>query len=442
LKQLVPSRRIQLRVRAIVTSKRIVSLLLLLGIAVRLSSPASLAAPEESLALKGATIYPSPADPPIADGIVVIRGGKIAAVGRSGSVPIPPDAKQVDCTGLFITAGFQNSHVHFTEPKWDAAAEQTASKLSHELVGMFTRYGFTSVVDVGSTLANTASLRSRIESGEVFGPRIRTAGLPLYAAGGTPFYLKGAVSPEVLAYIESNLEPTTPEAALAVVRQDIAGGADVIKLFTGSLASPTKVVPMDPRVAAAAVQEAHSAGRLVFAHPSNLEGLEIALNAGVDVAAHTTPMSGKWDDSLIAKMKEHHMSLIPTLKLWIYEASKGGATAEQAQRFAEAGAEELRQYKQAGGQILFGTDVGYMTDYDPTEEYVLMGRAGLTAIEILDSLTTAPAARFRESQSRGRISPGMDADLVVLGADPMRDVRNFATVRNTIRHGRAIYPID
>jgi len=226
-----------------------------------------------------------------------------------------------------------------------------------------------------------------------------------------------------------------------VVKQDIAGGADVIKLFTGSLATPTNIVPMDPRVAAAAVAEAHARGRLVFAHPSNLEGLEIALNAGVDVAAHTAPASGKWDDSLIAKMKEHHMSLIPTLKLWIYEANKGGATAEQAQEFANRGVAQLRQYKQAGGQILFGTDVGYMTDYDPTEEYVLMGRAGLTPLQILDSLTTAPAARFGESQSHGRVSPGMAADLVVLGADPAQDVRNFASVRYAIRNGRVIYPV-
>lgn len=425
-------------------SRLLVGLLALpLGMAlILLGRGSASAAGNETLALTGATIFPSPTDAPIANGYVLIRGGTIAAIGKAHGVRFPADAKRIDCTGLFITAGFQNSHVHFTEQKWDDAAQQPAAKLAQQLVEMLTRYGFTSVVDTASTLTNTAALRARIESGEIPGPRIRTAGLPLYPKGGTPFYLKdGTVPPEIIAYIEANLEPTEPDAAVAVVKQDIAGGADVIKLFTGSLATPTNIVPMDPRVAAAAVAEAHARGRLVFAHPSNLEGLEIALSAGVDVAAHTAPASGKWDDSLIAKMKEHHMSLIPTLKLWIYEANKGGATAEQAQEFANRGVAQLRQYKQAGGQILFGTDVGYMTDYDPTEEYILMGRAGLTAMQILDSLTTAPAARFNESQRHGRIAPGMAADIVVLGADPARDVRNFANVRYAIRNGRVIYPV-
>jgi imidazolonepropionase-like amidohydrolase len=427
-------------VQAMTASKQALYLLLLLGIALSTLWRASLEAQEETLALTGATIYPSPTDAPIPNGIVLIRDGKIAAVGRIGSVRVPANVRQVDCTGLFVAAGFQNSHVHFTESKWDAAGGQSIPKLSQQLEEMLTRYGFTSVVDTGSTLTNTVALRSRIESGEVPGPRIRTAGLPIYAAGGTPFYLKDTLPPAILAYTESHLEPSTPEAAVAVVQQDIAGGADVIKLFTGSLTAPTQVVPMDLRVATAAVREAHSQGKLVFAHPSNREGLEIALNAGVDVAAHTTPMSGKWDDGLIANMTEHHMSVTPTLKLWIYEARRGGATAEQAQSFADAGVLELGQYKKAGGQVLFGTDVGYMTDYDPTEEYVLMSRAGLTPFEILDSLTSAPAARFGESNSRGRILAGMYADIVVLGADPTRDVRNFANVRYTVRNGHVIYP--
>jgi imidazolonepropionase-like amidohydrolase len=423
------------------TSKSILYVLLLLETALGFCWRASLAAEGVTLALVGATIDPSPTDAPIAHGVVLIRDGKIATLGQTGTVRVPADAKKLNCKGLFITAGFQNSHVHFIEPKWDEAGQQNAQKLSLQVEQMLTRYGFTSVVDTGSTLPNTVALRSRIESGEVPGPRIRTAGSPLYPSGGTPFYLKDTLPPTILAYIESNLEPVTPDAAVAVVRQDIAGGADVIKLFTGSLATDTKVVPMDVGVATAAVREAHAQGRLVFAHPSNREGLEMALNVGVDVAAHTTPMSGDWDPRLTANMKEHQMSLIPTLKLWIYEANRGGATAEQAQRFADQGVRELRQYHQIGGQILFGTDVGYMTDYDPSEEYVLMESAGLTPMQILDSLTTAPAARFGESRSRGRISAGMEADIVVLGGDPTRDVRNFAMVRYTIRKGNIVYPI-
>ena len=86
--------------------------------------------------------------------------------------------------------------------------------------------------------------------------------------------------------------------------------------------------------------------------------------------------------------------------------------------------EQVRAYAKAGGQILFGTDVGYMSDYDPTEEYRLMARA-LSPMEILASLTTAPAARWKESARRGRVAEGLDADLVVLEADPAADCREL-----------------
>ena len=95
-------------------------------------------------------------------------------------------------------------------------------------------------------------------------------------------------------------------------------------------------------------------------------------------------------------------------------------------------------FSKAGGQVLFGTDVGYMTDYDPTEEYQLMARA-LTPMQILASLTTAPAARWKEEAQRGRVAEGMDADLVVLEGDPAADAANFAKVRCTIRGGQLIY---
>ena len=212
-----------------------------------------------------------------------------------------------------------------------------------------------------------------------------------------------------------------------------------MKLFTGSLVERDKVKPMPVDVARAAVDEAHRNNKLVFTHPSNFVGIQVALDSRVDVLAHTTPIVGLWDDALIAKMLAIHMSLVPTLKLWEFEAAKENATFEEQRAFAEKGARQLGAFSKAGGQVLFGTDVGYMTDYDPLEEFILMKDAGLTPMQILASLTTAPAARFKESEKRGTIAPGMEADLVVLNADPAEDVTNFANVRFTIRGGRIIF---
>jgi imidazolonepropionase-like amidohydrolase len=100
---------------------------------------------------------------------------------------------------------------------------------------------------------------------------------------------------------------------------------------------------------------------------------------------------------------------------------------------------EVRSCFKIGGQILFGTDVGYLSDPDPTQEYELLARAGLTWRDILSSLTTNPAMRFRESRRRGQLATGLDADLVVVGRDPAADVRAFTDVAYTVRGGDVIY---
>jgi len=142
--------------------------------------------PTDGLALIGGTIYPSPTDGPIRDGVVLIRTGRIAAVGSRRSIQVPRDIDTIDCAGLTITAGFWNSHVHFFERKWTNAATIPASELERQLQDMLTRYGFTSAFDIGSSLANTRQIRDRIESGEVRGPRIRTTGEALVAPGAVP----------------------------------------------------------------------------------------------------------------------------------------------------------------------------------------------------------------------------------------------------------------
>jgi imidazolonepropionase-like amidohydrolase len=140
-------------------------------------------------------------------------------------------------------------------------------------------------------------------------------------------------------------------------------------------------------------------------------------------------------------MITHDMAVVPTLKLWRYELTKVHLAEKIIGLAVGDTIEQLRAFSEAGGQVLFGTDVGYMTEYDPTDEYLLMQRAGLTAAQILASLTTAPAARWKEEQRRGRVAAGLDADLVVLNADPAPDVRNFANVRCVYRQGQLIYPL-
>src|SRR5439155_4314363 len=180
------------------------------------------------------------------------------------------------------------------------------------LQAMLTRYGFTTVVDTASLLPNTIALRRRIESREVAGPRILTPGLALYPPDGIPYYVKEAVPADLLKLLP---QPSTPREATNIVRRNIEGGADIIKLFTGSNVSPVRVLPMGDDVAKAAVDAAHRRGMLVFAHPSNVAGLEVALRARVDVLAHAIEDTRGLTAEHLRGMRQQNMALVPTLKL-------------------------------------------------------------------------------------------------------------------------------
>lgn len=388
---------------------------------------------EPPLALVHATIYPNPTDSPIRDGVVLIRDGKIAAVGGN-SLRVPAGTQTLDCTGLTITAGFWNSHVHFMQRKWANAGKIAAPELTAQLQAMLTRYGVTNVFDTGSMWANTRVIRDRIESGEIAGPRIRGTGEILYPKGAFRDSPPGLV--DILGYMRTEItEISNPEEATAASKKLLDAGTDGIKLYAATWFPP--FVELQQSTIEAAAAETHRRDKLLFVHPTKSEALLASVRGGADIIVHTTPQSGPWDDTVLTAMKEKHIALIPTLKLWSYELRNEPISAQE--RFVQTGIGQLRAWATSGGVVLFGTDVGYMSDYDPTDEYIFMGQAGMSYRQILASLTTAPAERFRESTQRGRIAPGLAADLVVLGEDPAKDVRAFAAVRYTLRAGKILY---
>src|SRR5213594_4319147 len=139
--------------------------------------------PNAYLALVGGTIYVSPTEEPIRNGVVLINDGKIAAVGTRGQAKIPKSAQLIDCSGRTITAGVWNSHVHFIERKWANAKNIPTDQLLLQLQEMLTRFGVTSVFDTGSDWQNTRTIRDRIEAGEVAGPKNHSTGPILYPKG-------------------------------------------------------------------------------------------------------------------------------------------------------------------------------------------------------------------------------------------------------------------
>jgi imidazolonepropionase-like amidohydrolase len=275
-----------------------------------------------------------------------------------------------------------------------------------------------------------------VEKGEIRGPRIFTVGLALFPPDGIPSYIND-LPPQMLARLH---QPRTAEDARAAVRANIAAGADGTKLFLHTSPSQGVMTKMSAEIARAAVEETHAHGKLVMAHPTTLEAIRLSLDVGVNVLVHTTlGEESAWDAATLARMKSAHLSVIPTFKLWLYELKKEHAPPAVVDSLVGATIEQLRSFNAVRGQVLFGTDVGYMHDYDPTEEYVLMAKAGMSPAQILESLTTTPAARWKEEKLHGQIAKGFAADLVMLAADPLEDVKNFANVKCVLRAGAPIY---
>jgi imidazolonepropionase-like amidohydrolase len=322
--------------------------------------------------------------------------------------------------------------VHFTEPVWDPSETAPPATLEPHMQEMLTRWGFTSVFDIGSNPYHTIPLRQRVDAGEIAGPKIYTTAGNILPENGIPVYV-----PKEMAAQLKQFEAATPADAARLARQSLGMGADGIKIFTGSIMGHGKIVPMPADVARAAVQVAHAADKPVFAHPSNHVGTDNALAAGVDILAHTIPIEDGYTKEELATIKAQHTALIPTLTLWEVELEKDHASPEEEQQFVQKGVNELKAFFDQGNTVLFGTDVGYTQHYDTTEEYVLMAKSGMKWQDILASLTTNPTTFFKAGS--GELVKGSAADIVVLNADPAKDVRNFADVEYTIRAGKVIY---
>jgi len=383
----------------------------------------NVAANAQTLVLQGGKVYPSPDAAPLPDAVVVTSSGVITTIGSRGNVQIPPDARVIDCTGKTVVAGFWNSHVHFTEVAWRNAANAPAVSLEEHMQEMLTRWGFTTVWDLGSDPGNSLPLRRRVNSGEVLGPNILFAG-SMFPKGGHPIYVPSDVPlPEV----------AVPDEAAKLSRDYLEMGLDGIKLFTGSFMGDKPVVNMDPAIAKAAVDVAHAQDRPVFAHPQNRTGVDTVIAAGVDVLAHTTPGVQNYAPEQLARFKSQGIALIPTLSLFTTVVLDPGATA----RLVDSTVNQLKAFSENGGVVLFGTDVGFTKVYDTSLEFELMNRA-ISPSQVLASLTTNPAQYFKAAK-KGKVEQGFDADLVVLDGDPLADVRNLAKVAYTIRAGQVIY---
>jgi imidazolonepropionase-like amidohydrolase len=154
----------------------------------------------------------------------------------------------------------------------------------------------------------------------------------------------------------------------------------------------------------------------------------------VNVLTHVSPDDRViWDSATVSAMIKAKVALIPTLQLYYWSSKQEGLPLNNS--LITTSTNQLSVFNKAGGLILFGTDVGYIPEYDPQDEFLMMEKAGMSFDQILASLTLNPARMFKPKELIGKIEKGYNADLIILGGDPSENIRNFTAIEYTFHNG-------
>ena len=201
----------------------VVSLLLVARSAGRQPSFGQSPTDPQDMALVGAKIYPSPTATPITNGTVIIRHGKIAAVGDSRQVHVDKGMKVRSTVQAIGADGrFLELPCALLSSQMAACREHPVAQFNAQMEDMLTSHGFAHVFELATfDLSNTLAMRNRIRNGEVNGPVIYTVGIPFTPPNGSPFYIEPLKLPEL----------STPQEAIDYVKKQIDSGADAIKIL-------------------------------------------------------------------------------------------------------------------------------------------------------------------------------------------------------------------
>jgi imidazolonepropionase-like amidohydrolase len=396
----------------------------------------------DTLLLRPARVFDGVNPQPHEGWSVLVEGEKIAAVGPN--LTGPADARTIDLPGTTLIPGMIEGHSHlflhpYNETLWDdqvlhePLALRTARAVVHAERTL--QAGFTTERDLGTEGAGFADvgLKQAIDQSTVPGPRLLVSTKAIVARG---------------AYGPKGFEPGVPipqgaqevagvDEIVRAVRDQIAGGADIVKFYAdyhwgkGEPSRPTlSRAELDAGVAAA-----HDAGRLVAVHATTAEGMMRAVRAGADTIEHGYAGTTEVFKAMAAK----HIALCPTIA-----ASEAYARYFEHWNGQEPAPESVQENRRsfqlamkAGVPICMGGDVGVFTHGQNWLEMEAMQRAGMSAAQVMIAATSGNARIFRLSD-RGAIRPGLLADLVAVEGDPTRDVSAVRKVSLVMKGGQVI----
>jgi imidazolonepropionase-like amidohydrolase len=376
---------------------------------------------------------------------IVIRGQRIEAVGTD--VKVPQGAQLIDLSDQTVMPGFIDMHTHLTGDPSDGYSDQDlhqwpgyAAIIGVKNARKTLMAGFTTIRNVGSGEWSDIALRDAIANGLVPGPRIFAAAFALGITGGHC---------DTNGYRPDLRKEPSPEEGIAngidevrkAVRYQVKYGADVIKICaTGGVLSAGDAVGAPQYTLEemkAIVETAAFSDRKVAAHAHGIEGIKLAVEAGVASIEHGSMLNTE----AARMMKQRGTYLVPTRMAFEYamKAAETGKlapwSAKKTLEIAPYARESLKIAVREGVNIAFGTDAGVFPHGENADEFRLLVEGGLSPMQALQTATINAAKLLGQEKNLGQVKPGFFADLVAVRGDPLRDITLLKKVQFVMKGG-------
>ena len=375
--------------------------------------------------------------------IVIVEGDRIQNVTTDASA-IPAGAESIDLSKYTGLPGLIDVHTHMTIYTDETPGEPMLKQLTSNppAVEVFLarkgamrtlEAGVTTVRDLGADQYMDIAMRDLINRGEMIGPRMFVCGYGLYITN-TPY--KQGLNPPA-----GGIADGVPEV-LKVVRQQIAAGADVIKMYgsTGTDDDVTGFETYTYEEMKAAVEMAHQFGKKIAIHSYGPKGARDAVRAGTDSLEHATDM----EDATIQEMVKRGTLYVPTIdhnRYYIENGEKIGYAPgykEKLQAFIPRNLETARKAFKAGVKFAMGSDAIYTMFGQNTRELGWFVKAGMTPEQALRTATSNAAELLGKEKELGAVAAGYFADLVAVEGDPLTDVNVVLNSVKWVMKGGAV----